>query len=524
MSKKEKAAPIRPMGDSYLDYLRDESRIQGQAETISFPETEADVQEIVNTLSPLKTPITVQGSRTGISGRAVPLGGHILNLSAMNRITGLDRDDTGRFSIHVQPGICLSDLNRQVMEKRFATQDWDAASLALLEDFKASPRLFWPPDPSEKTASVGGIAASSARGSCAFGYGPTSRYIKSLRMIDAAGVLHRIPRGRYCFSKGVCPLPGGGELQIEPGHPGPDQRMDLIDLVLGSQGMLGVITGLELILEPLPKEIWGIVFFFANQSRATGFIRSLLQGKKSGTKEGIVAIEFMDHATLKRIQQFKQLNTRLAAFPDIAEEFESAVSVELHNTLTDALEAEAETLMAAAAAWECDLDKTWAFCNANEMERFHCFGHAAPEAVNARVDAARQTDPRITKCYLDLQLEQDRVDPTLARVQKDLKERRLQAAIFGHAGDGLFQIHFLPEDYPQYARAMALVEEWAGRNPIATAHDPGRAGPGLFRSLPLHWQMEMQVNLKARLDPHGIWNPGNRKNEQVSHNFKNKKL
>jgi hypothetical protein len=99
---------ILPLQDLHKDYLKDESRISGKAETISFPENETQVQDIVKILLKQKTPITVQGSRTGITGGAVPMGGHILNLSKMIKVTGLERDSDGQFSIRVQPGIFLA--------------------------------------------------------------------------------------------------------------------------------------------------------------------------------------------------------------------------------------------------------------------------------------------------------------------------------------------------------------------------------------------------------------------------------
>nr|MDA3788447.1 FAD-binding oxidoreductase [Desulfobacula sp.] len=162
---------IKPLEDRHKDYLKDESRTSGKAESISFPESETQIQAIVKTLLELKKPITVQGSRTGIVGGAVPVCGHILNLSKMTRVTGLELDQDAKFSIRVQPGISLSDLDQQLYSRGFDSDGWDNNALKALEVFKKSERYFWPPDPSERSASIGGIAANNSRGICALYYG-----------------------------------------------------------------------------------------------------------------------------------------------------------------------------------------------------------------------------------------------------------------------------------------------------------------------------------------------------------------
>ena len=81
---------IRPITDNtYDEYLRDESRYTGWAEAIAFPKDEAQVIEIMKTARQNRTPVTVQGARTGLTGAAVPQGGYILNMSKMNKVIGL---------------------------------------------------------------------------------------------------------------------------------------------------------------------------------------------------------------------------------------------------------------------------------------------------------------------------------------------------------------------------------------------------------------------------------------------------
>jgi D-lactate dehydrogenase (cytochrome) len=85
-------APIQTFGDDHADYLRDESRKVGSAASISFPSSEDEVAAVLAETAAEDKPVTVQGGRTGITAGAVPQGGHVLNLSRMNRVLGLRRD------------------------------------------------------------------------------------------------------------------------------------------------------------------------------------------------------------------------------------------------------------------------------------------------------------------------------------------------------------------------------------------------------------------------------------------------
>ncbi|MCF6249334.1 MAG: FAD-binding oxidoreductase [Desulfobacula sp.] len=508
------ACPIHQINDRYMDCLKDESRISGQAETISFPGSEADVLEIVRTMSNCGIPITVQGSRTGITGGGVPTRGHILNLSKMNKITGLNLGGSGKFSIMVQPGISLLDLNLRLREKRFNTAGWDEGSLVALERFKTAARQFWPPDPTETTASIGGIAANNARGICAYRYGSAQRHIKSIRIVDAGARIYKISKGQYCFEEGICPLPGGDKLQLDPSIFSTRVNNDLLDLYLGSEGMLGAIIELELALEPQPQQMWGVVFFFTAQCGAAGFIQAVMSKQKTNPDTQMAAIEFMDQHTLDNIYTLRRTSSTLKVLPDLENQFVSAVLLEIHSDQIQKVEALSEWLMTAAERFDCDPDKTWAFCNENEMERFRLFRHAAPESANVLIDKVRTKDPRISKLGSDMQFAGHTISKQLEMFQNDLKLHGLKAAIFGHAGDGLLHVNILPEDYPQYIKAKKVMEKWASHihskgGSVVTEHGIGKVKKHLFKSNPLPQHMEIIFKLKGRLDPNGLWNPGN---------------
>lgn len=143
------SAAIKPFGDEFEEYGRDESRTSGEASSISFPTTEDEVRAILRKLHAEHVPITVQGARTGLAAGAVPHGGHILNTSRMNRYLGLRRDEQGRFLLRVESGVVLSELRKQLGKKALPTAGWDQASLEAYEEFQAAPEQFFPTDPTE---------------------------------------------------------------------------------------------------------------------------------------------------------------------------------------------------------------------------------------------------------------------------------------------------------------------------------------------------------------------------------------
>lgn len=136
------------MGKQYELYLSDESRKTGEAEEIFFPTTREEVLDAVA----CDIPITIQGARTGLDGRAVPHGGRIVNLSRLKGIIGEEVVPDGSLMLEVLPGTTMEEL-------------------------KAYGNHFFPAMPSELSSTVGGCIATGARSIFAEHYGPISQYV-----------------------------------------------------------------------------------------------------------------------------------------------------------------------------------------------------------------------------------------------------------------------------------------------------------------------------------------------------------
>ena len=92
------------MSEKYEEYLIDESKYKGYADSISFPESEEEIVTILEKMKDEQTPVTIQGAKTGITGAGIPMGGHILNLSHMNKVIEHSTADDGTGRIVVEPG------------------------------------------------------------------------------------------------------------------------------------------------------------------------------------------------------------------------------------------------------------------------------------------------------------------------------------------------------------------------------------------------------------------------------------
>lgn len=154
------------MSEKYQEFLIDESKYQGWAESISFPETEEEVCQILRQMKENKIPVTIQGGKTGITGACVPAGGHILNVSRMNRVLFSDPEN---LTVTVEPGMTLMDLEKEILR------------------IFGKKKVFWPVQPTEKSATVGGVAATAAQGPNEFFYGDSRQYFVSARMVCMDG-------------------------------------------------------------------------------------------------------------------------------------------------------------------------------------------------------------------------------------------------------------------------------------------------------------------------------------------------
>ena len=512
---------IRPFAPGDTEYLRDESKRTGHAESISFPETEAQIIAVLQENTRTGTPVTVQGSRTGLAAAAVPFGGHVLNLSRMDKVIGM-RQENGRFLLTVKPGVILQKLNKAIAAKTFDTANWDEASLTAYSAFTKAPTQMFTPDPTESTASLGGMAACNASGARSYRYGPTRGHITALRGVLADGQTFSLKRGQV-FARNrnlTLQTEQGGSIHAQlPSYKMPlcknasgyyiHEDMDAVDLFIGSDGTLAVLTELELSLIPVPGLIWGVTAFFPTQQAAvayTGLIR--------GLSDQIAAIEYFDPCALDILRRQKAENAAFAGLPFLPEAYGCAVYTELHcEDETQAyalLEQQSDCCRTAGG----DPDHTWVAANNADRDLLYFFRHAVPESVNMQVERYKRDCPEITKVGGDLAVPDDAFETLLALYAETLAAEGLAHAAWGHIGDNHIHVNILPRTAEEYRRGKALLAHWAAEasrlgGAVSAEHGVGKLKAPFLELMYGPEHIREMAALKAAFDPQHLLGRGN---------------
>ncbi len=467
----------------YEKYLTDESRRVGQAAALAFPRSTEEAVGAVRAARDRDLTLTVSGARTGIAAGAVPAGGMLVSLERMTRICGVRPAATdGEFLVRCQAGVSLADLQRAVRMARFDDAGmWDEESKAALEQMKGG-RLFYPPDPTETSAALGGTVACNASGAHTFRYGPTRPYVEWLRVVLADGRVLDLRRGEYVTGR-------DGEFQIRaeagesvscrvPTYRWPDTKnsagfmsgaqCDLLDLFVGSEGTLGIITEVEVRVVPAPEMSCAGVVFWADEDRALAFTRALRQDRE---RLGIEAIEYFGPNALALLRQRRGELGAASGVPEcLPAEAGCAIYLDIG---TDEAHLPVALQALAALVEQCGGQPAlaWSALTESERERLRVFRHALPETVNARIAEIRRTHPGVTKLGTDMAVPGERLEQTVALYRTLLAEAGLEYVVFGHIGDGHLHVNILPRDSAEYVRGWELYHRFA-REVVALGGSP----------------------------------------------------
>jgi D-lactate dehydrogenase (cytochrome) len=296
---------IKKDPDIIRAYLEDYSNIQGgSCDSVMLPENEEDVQSILRQESDKGKKITVSGAGTGVTGGRVPFGGDLLSLEKLDRIEYIKVHDDGRGEACLEPGVVLSDFLKKVDEYG----------------------LFYPPDPTEKGSSLGGNVSTQASGARSFRFGTTREFVDGLRIIIPTGEILDIRRGEVFASKKrtlSLKLDSGRRLDMRlPGYNIPSVKnaagyfikdgMDAIDLFIGQEGTLGIITAIRLKLLPRLNNLLDCYCFFRRLDDGLDFTQKARDaGRKAGKQKtdavNPISIEFFDYNSLSLLREKHKL-------------------------------------------------------------------------------------------------------------------------------------------------------------------------------------------------------------------------
>lgn len=489
---------IKSKTDEIQSFLADASNMRGgRATRVVFPENTQEVADALAEATRERVPVTVAGAGTGIVGGRVPFGGSVLATARLNRIKEIVREGDGGWAV-AEAGVVLADFQRAV----------------------SAQGLIYPPDPTEWSCYLGGTVATNASGARTFKYGPTRAFIRRLKIALATGDVIDLRRGDvYADERGMLRLPLSGGRSIEarlPSYRMPQTRkhasgyyvapgMDALDLFIGSEGTLGVITEVETKLLPAPEGVLSGIVFFQTEESLLSFVseaRAASLRTREENQAGALdarALEFFDAESLKL------LGSRYTRIPE-----QTAGAIFFEQETTGKTE---ESLLTAWLALlerhDALVDDSWFATNEHDRLEMSEFRHQLPVLVNEWLAHHNQR-----KVSTDMAVPDDEFAGMLKFYKDRLRSSNLQYVIFGHIGDNHVHVNIMPRDESEAVRAREIYLQFVRRavqvgGTISAEHGIGKLKRDYLRLLYDEKHLREMAALKRAFDPACILGRGN---------------
>lgn len=430
------------------DYYHDElANYTGIPQIVLQVLSENEVSQIMRYAYLRDIPVVARGTATGLVGSAVAIyGGIVIDTTLMDNIIELDEEN---MTVTVEPGVLLMDLL----------------------DFCKKNNYLYPPDPGEKSATIGGNISTNAGGMRAVRYGVTRDYVLGLHVVLADGEILNL---------------GGKVVKNSSGY-------SLKDMIIGSEGTLGIITQATLKLLPLPQYSISLLVPFPNIAMALETVPKILQSNTNPT-----AIEFMERATILFSEEFLGKH-----FPDKAND------AYLLMTFDGASKQEAEG----------NYEKVAELCLANgAIDAYIVDTDERKDLVwSARgsfLEGIKASAGVMDEC--DVVVPRTKIADFIAYTHTLSEELNVRLPSFGHAGDGNLHVYICKDDMDDERWEFVLTESFDKMyqkakdlgGQVSGEHGIGYAKTSYLESSVGDRQMELMDKIKAAFDPKGILNPG----------------
>ena len=435
-------------------YSHDEMPIYGShmPEAVCLPESTEEVAAVMKLCSRHKVPVTVRGSGTGLVGGCVPLwGGVVISTECMDRILSYDMNN---LTVCLQPGVLLRDLAADAMSRG----------------------LMYPPDPGEKTATVGGNVSTNAGGMRAVKYGVTRDYVLAMTVVLADGEVIKLGRA-------VCKSSSG---------------YSLLQLMIGSEGTLGIITELTLKLIPKPRMDVSLLLPFENIAMAISAVPAIKLANLDPQ-----SIEFMERDIVDSSAAF----TNNPVFPTLVNGKAAGayILVTLVGDSEEELSGKMDRLgLVAEKSGAYDTLVIWTEGLKKEL-------WAARSAFLTVIEAETKLLDE-----LDVVVPVDKIAEFIMYAHDAAQQQSIRLRSFGHAGDGNLHIYCCSNDLDEeeFKRRTRLVMElcYAKCNEVggqvSGEHAIGHAKKQYLRESVGDRVYGLMGAVKRIFDPDGILNPG----------------
>jgi D-lactate dehydrogenase (cytochrome) len=458
------------------------------------------------------------GAQSSLTGGATPMGELIVATSRMTRVLARSPD-----TITVEAGL----------------------TVAALQAILAADHAWFPPAPTYTGACAGGIVATNAAGAATFKYGTTRRWVEGLVVVLADGDELMLSRGQTRASSGILELAGRripvptyrmpGVEKVSAGYfSAPD--LDAVDLFVGSEGTLGVITAVTFRVLPSAPAIAIALVPCLSEAQAIE-LAAILRRTSQATRRtqdpaglDACAIENMDRRCLEILRDDGAATKHNVVLPSDAEALllvqlelpRETTAEQAYDDITNAMDVDAPDtpivrfcrLLAQFGLLE--MSELALPGDAGRLEDLLGIREAVPSGVNYRVGRGKSTiDPRIAKTAADMAVPFARFAEMNAIYRAGFESRGLDYAIWGHISDGNVHPNVIPRSYddvlkgreailefgPDVARlgGCPLAEHGVGRNPVKQE---------LLRRLYGEAGLEQMRAIKTVLDPGWKLSPG----------------
>ncbi len=445
------------VGTSFLFLDEPTRRDYGHDETEDYnfppavllkPATPQEIASVFRVAGQYGIPVTPIGGRTGLSGGALSVRQGIgLSMERFNKVIHIDEQN---LQVMVEPGVITQVLREAVAEKG----------------------LFYPPDPSSQgSCFIGGNVAENAGGARAVKYGVTKDYVLNLEVV--------LPNGDIIWT-------GANTLKNSTGY-------NLTQLMVGSEGTLGIIT--KMVLKLLPANSYNILMLvpFFNAAQACEAVSRIFRA-------GIVpsALEFMERDAIDWTARYVEVNL------DIKDAVQAHLLIEVDGNYPDVLFSEAEKITQVLEAFEID---EILFADSEEQKNaLWKLRRAVGEAVKSN-SIYKEEDTVVPRYEL----------PTLLTGIKQIGDKYgFKSVCYGHAGDGNLHVNIVKGNMTDAAwqtevpKGIREIFELtvALKGTLSGEHGIGYVQKNYMDIAFGRTQLELMKGIKKVFDPRGILNPG----------------
>jgi glycolate oxidase len=418
-------------------------------EVVIKPRTTEEISKIMCLCNEHKIPVTPRGGGTGLSGGAIPhLGGVLLSMERLNSIVNIDERN---LQVTTEPGVITEVLQNAVKEKG----------------------LFYPPDPSSRgSCFIGGNIAENSGGPKAVKYGVVKDYVLNLEVV--------LPTGDIIWT-------GANVLKNSTGY-------NLTQLMVGSEGTLGIVTKIVLKLIPLPAYDLLMLVPFKSLEKASEAVSAIFRAGFTPSALELVEIDAIQ-ITAKMLDNY---------IVPISDDIEAHLIIEVDGNDVDVLmkdmEAISELLM------QYDAGDILFADDAQQKNELWKLRRRVAEAVKINGYTIEE-DTVVPRAEL----------PKLVRAVKALgKEYDFHAVCYGHAGDGNLHIRIKKEGIPdsygneemtKILRALfEIVKDLGGT--ISGEHGVGLIQKNYVDIVFADANLQLMRGIKKLFDPNNILNAG----------------